>query len=283
MLPGGIAVVIVTHNSETVLDKCLDVLTRQHQDQQCQLLRILIVDSGSTDSTYVTSMAERYGVRYVLLERNVGYGSACNYGARSIPNADWFVFMNPDVRIAESAILKLTIVANSKSLTCVGPSLVDDSGNGRSWYGRAITPPWKSRTSGWWVEGGVIRCEAFSGALIAIQATTFWSVDGFDERFFLYCEEIDLHKRIVELGYSIGVLSDVEAVHFGAASSSNATNRWRSVERAVSHSKYMRKHYGPVAGWLAVLWNGLRMTLMDQYAPHRSSYLQFWRSLQNRR
>ncbi|RWX51963.1 Glycosyl transferase family 2, partial [Candidatus Electrothrix marina] len=80
-----LAVIIVTHNSQDVLPRCLDALSRQTIQAD-----IVLVDSGSKDVSYLDAYRMRSGIR-VILEENIGFSRANNRGCQALSQAAEFI------------------------------------------------------------------------------------------------------------------------------------------------------------------------------------------------
>ncbi|MCI5208414.1 MAG: glycosyltransferase, partial [Candidatus Electrothrix sp. ATG2] len=76
-----IAVIIVTHNSQDVLPRCIEAL-----EQQTKRLEIIIVDSGSKNVRYLDAYRKKYGIR-IILKENIGFSRANNIGYQAVSQA----------------------------------------------------------------------------------------------------------------------------------------------------------------------------------------------------
>ena len=141
-----IAVVLVTHNSQAVLARCLAALNKQ----TVQADAIIIVDSGSTDKNYLQSYQEQHGLR-VLFQENIGFSRANNLGWRAIhQQTDFVLFLNPDAFPAPDSFERaLAFLNKNPAVACVGgrlsgfaiatkqaSGLLDSTGVFRKWFGR---------------------------------------------------------------------------------------------------------------------------------------------------
>ena len=96
----------------------------------------------------------------------------------------------------------------------------------------------------------LIMTDWVSGAALAIRKNIFNKLNGFDEKFFLYFEDIDLCRRVSELGYYSAVLPNIKLIHYGGVSSSNLWNKKKEYYR--SQSYYFYKHQ-TIASWAMIL------------------------------
>ena len=94
-----IAVLIVTHNSERCLARCLARLSDQQEEVQC-----ILVDAGSSSTTYLDGLDTRPGTR-LLRTANIGFAAANNLGYRAIlEETECVVFLNPDAFLAPGTL-----------------------------------------------------------------------------------------------------------------------------------------------------------------------------------
>ena len=218
-----LSVIIVTHNSEQVLDRCVESLDRQ----SVAAARVIIVDSGSETTAYLDPYSKKKGFQ-VHLHDNIGFAAANNCGIRHIDeNESYLCFMNPDTFLEpdsfKSAIATLSVHRDVAILggRLKGFDLDDDCANGlldstgifRSWYGR-----WYDRGQGmrngdnFLIEETVpALCGAFMFCRMA--ALKEETPDIFDESFFMYKEDIDLCLRLKKKGWKLLYAPQVEAFH----------------------------------------------------------------------
>lgn len=245
-----IGVVIVNYNSGGLLERCISSVLAS---KLCDKNRIVVIDCGSTDSSEEKAIA--LGIK-VLRVGNIGYGAACNLGAKYLAT-EYLLFLNPDTEILEvdletlaefmeqgNALIAPLIVEQGKEIQSVYPffgpiydALVRDTGLNRFslWLHRDIPHNGPYRFAGW-----------ASGAAILVNKAAFLSIGGFDEGFFLYYEDVDLyHRFITKFGKQIYLPSFVIA-HVGGGSSSNL-NWSRTAIRYDSKLYYWQKHSGSMA------------------------------------
>jgi GT2 family glycosyltransferase len=82
------------------------------------------------------------------------------------------------------------------------------------------------------------------GACLLVRRSVLDQVGSFDERFFMYCEDVDLCHRIAQAGWRLFYLGDVEILHLGGSASANASSAFAVLMTCDSFSKFMRKYYG---------------------------------------
>ncbi|MCI5134853.1 MAG: glycosyltransferase family 2 protein [Candidatus Electrothrix sp. AW2] len=223
-----VAVVIVTHNSQDVLPRCVDALS-----QQTVPADIILVDAGSKDTAYLNAYLNKANIQ-VLLNDNIGFSRANNQGYQAVSQAvKYILFLNPDAFLTKNALRNtLHCIENDKRIGCVGGRLlgfdntsnrptgrIDSTGVLRKWYGC-----WYDRSQGE-KDTGQHRMQedvpALCGAfLFCRQALLTELAQGmsnknnvFDPDFFLYKEDIELCLRIRKLGWRLVYNPAIQVYH----------------------------------------------------------------------
>jgi GT2 family glycosyltransferase len=223
-----IAVIIVTHNSQDVLPRCLDALS-----QQTIQADIVLVDSGSKDVSYLDVYRTKSGIR-VIIGENIGFSRANNIGCQAVSQtAEFILFLNPDAFLTENALQKaLDFLKENEIIGCVGgrllgfdknsglpTNLLDSTGVFRKWYGC-----WYDRNQGEKDRGQYPIPEdvpALCGAFLFCRQAMLsqLSLDRgngtavFDPEFFLYKEDIELCLRIRKAGWRIVYHPGIQVYH----------------------------------------------------------------------
>lgn len=187
---------------------------------------VVLADNGSTDSVPQTAAAGRDDVVFLDTGGNIGYGGGMNAGARLVRSGalgevdeEFFLISNPDVTFTPGALDKLVECARrNPQAAAVGPRIVEPDGSyypsaraiptlttgiGHALFG-TIWPsnPWSrayrddadmsvEREAGW-----------LSGSCLLVRWDAFQQIGGFDERYFMYMEDVDLGDRFSRAGWS---------------------------------------------------------------------------------
>lgn len=217
--------IIVTHDSAEVLPLCLEALAAQTRPPD----RIVVVDSGSRDKSYLADLPHVAGLS-VLQHENIGFSRANNIGVGALPqrSTGMVVFLNPDTFLEADALAEATAsLAENHDVAVVGGRLsgydpatrqatgkIDSTGIFRKWYGR-----WYDRGQGESDRGQyqtAAPVPAVCGALMCcrLEALTVFADTGvFDEGFFLYKEDIELSLRLRKNGWKLLYQPLVRAFH----------------------------------------------------------------------
>jgi N-acetylglucosaminyl-diphospho-decaprenol L-rhamnosyltransferase len=255
-------IVVVTYKSGDVLEGFLDSV-----GDSPERASVTVVDSASGDRSAKT-IAKRRRARFIGLPDNRGYGAAANAGAAS-GAAPWIALCNPDIVFSPGAIEALVGAGeDSDDIGAVGPLIRDEKGEiypsarplpslgmgiGHATLGR-IWPrnPWTRRyRHGLDSEAGPVDVGWLSGSCLVVRRTAFEEVDGFDEGFFMFMEDVDLGRRLGEAGYRSRWIPDASVVHIGGHS-------WKSDPEPM-----IRAHHDSVSRYLSVAYPG------PLYAPFR--------------
>jgi len=258
------AAVIVTHNSQQVLPRCLDALERQ----TVPVDRVVVVDSGSSDTGYLKPYENSGSIR-VVKAGNRGFAAANNLGFEHVPaSCPFILFLNPDAFLEPECLSRAleTLRQNPEAGVVSGklfrfdvntgkPSArLDSTGIFRKWYGR-----WYDRGQGREDTGKYDRQEndvpAVCGALMfcrreALEEAALKKNVIFDPDFFLYKEDIELCLRLREKGWRLLYQPLCIAWH-GRGWKSRRRGMSRELRLMAARSEVMlyRKHPSPYIGW----------------------------------
>jgi GT2 family glycosyltransferase len=204
-IPPTVDVIVVTYNSAKTIDRCLASVQSQSSE-----LTVTIVDNHSDDTT-----ADHIDGPLIRNERNTGFAAAVNQAAQQ-GKGDYILMVNPDAELHEGAIDHLlTLAARFPEAGLYGGRAVDAHGrlDPTSCLAR---PTWWHATAfgtglsaisrldpdqlGGWQRDDIREVPALTGALLLVQRELWDRLGGFDERYFLYGEDVDLCLRATQLG-----------------------------------------------------------------------------------
>jgi N-acetylglucosaminyl-diphospho-decaprenol L-rhamnosyltransferase len=251
----ALTTIIVNYNTRPELLDCLASIDRYplHGDHE-----VIVVDNASTDGS-VAAIHERFpAVTVIEAGRNLGFGGANNVGIRAA-TGEMCLLLNSDTRVKPDALDRLTsALRHDAGLVAVGPRIVDGDGRPELSFGRMISP-WTEFTRklslrlyerGWgpavrWADRLTRRpCEPdwVTGACLLAWRHDLLAVGMFDERYFLYTEDVDLCAALRGLGRRIGFRPEAEIVHLRGRS---GCQRPEATERAYRQSqiRFYRKHH----------------------------------------
>jgi N-acetylglucosaminyl-diphospho-decaprenol L-rhamnosyltransferase len=229
--PGRVAAIVVEYHSGESLERCLDSLRDNQVDQ------IVVVDNGAHAASSTRSVALSSGVTLAVSGRNLGFGGGVNLGAASA-DAELLLICNPDIVLEPGALAYLRDrLASSERAGAVGPALLDEKGQvvqsarafptlQSSWQQAFLgllhpsgqrSRQYRSRNRSL-AAGGVV--DWVTGACILVRADAFHEIGGFDGRYFLYVEEVDLCWRLHAAGWEVLYEPRARVTHVGSVSTS---------------------------------------------------------------
>jgi GT2 family glycosyltransferase len=219
------SIIIVNHNAGDSLSDCIASVASQAAE-------VVLVDNASEPAglTPVVEMfSERSGFKVNRLSRNVGFSAGCNIGAKS-SNGELLLFLNPDCIATPTLVerLKEALEKHPNAAIAGGRLLGDDGGMQAGWR-RKEPDLWRAmvRASGLWrvfrrwdfhseaaiVGDELLETDAVSGACLMIRREVFEAVGGFDEGYFLHCEDLDLCAEVRWEGFAVLSCSDAVVFH----------------------------------------------------------------------
>ncbi|WP_082925946.1 glycosyltransferase family 2 protein [Halomonas sp. G11] len=260
-----IDIVIVNWNSGHQLKECVDSVIIHNNGEVSQ---IIVVDNGSTDDSANAIEALPY-VDVIRTGQNLGFGAACNLGAKT-GKSPYILFLNPDTLLeADSISVPLAYMErreNEKIGIC-GIQLVDEQGKVNhtcahyptlrrlvsSALGLDKLPSLKGSGVHMkdWDHLSSCAVDHVMGAFYLIRREVFEQVGGFDERFFVYLEDVDLSKVVKDNGWYCWYLKEAKAFHAGGGTSRQVKAN-RLFYSLRSRLLYAFKHFPRWQAWLLV-------------------------------
>ena len=264
-----ISVIIVSWNAKAFLMKCMESVSRQSLRASASL-EIIVVDNASADGSPEAVRQSYPEVRLIVNDENYGFAKANNRGIRA-STGDYLFLINSDVVVSESCFEKsIQHMDEHPEIGMLGPRIVGLDGKvQRSCMGypslwnslcRALAldslfP--RSRFFGshlltFWNHDETRPVEVINGCFWVLRRSAMEQVGLLDERFFIYAEDIDWCKRFNEGGWKVVFFADVEALHYGGASSANAPIRFH-IEMQRANYQYWTKHHSRVQSFAFLL------------------------------
>jgi hypothetical protein len=230
----GVTAVTVNYNAGPELRGLVESLSGQ-----AGLVKTLVVDNASADGSadFLTTFPAA-SVELIRNPENRGFAAACNQGAAAA-EGKYLLFINPDCRLPEGAVARLARLLDERpDVGMVGPLVLNADGSEQRGCRRMLpdarralvralkldAPDAQGRTAGFDLTGTPLppypaAVEAVSGACLLIRRDLFRQLGGWDEGYFLHCEDLDLSMR-VKLAHQIALfVPDVKVTHTGGASS----------------------------------------------------------------
>ena len=207
--------------------------------------------------------------KYTIFQNteNVGFGKGVNQAAKKA-QGQYLLVINPDTLCTKNSIfLMMTRMEKDKKIGVLGPQL--QKKNGEILHSLDSVPklpdslfvfsflnklfPNNPYSKKYWATGIdrnlEQKTETIGGACMLFRKTVFQKIDGFDERFFMYFEEIDICLRIKKAGYKIMYFPQSVIIHFVGKSTNN--KKWIQKTYEESRFKFFEKKYGTLIAFPA--------------------------------
>jgi len=261
-------IVIVNWNTRGYLRECLESIV-VNQTDEVTLERVTIVDNASSDGSADGLDGLVLPIEVVRNSSNVGFARACNQGAAA-STADYLLFLNPDTQVlagALSAVIGFMESEDAAAIGICGARVVDADGNpaiscarfptlrvmlGKVTGLHSVVPalfPGHHLTPAELTRSRVV--DQVIGAFYCVRSELFRELGGFDERYFLYFEEVDLALRARDRGARSYYLSAACIVH-AANVSSDQVHDLRIYHSLRSRLLFARRHW-PGWQWLVLV------------------------------
>jgi N-acetylglucosaminyl-diphospho-decaprenol L-rhamnosyltransferase len=272
----ALSILIVTYNSSGEIDAQLDNLREAAARERWQ---VIVVDNASSDGTADLVARQHPWVTLVRSPVNLGFAAGNNLAARHADGA-LLLLLNPDAHAQPETIARgAGQMLAHPDVGIAGGRLVGGDGSDQpsarmfpsvlnDWLalsGLSARYP-RSRLFGradrtWCDPAAAARVDWVPGAFALIRRDVFTRLGGFDERFFLYYEEVDLCRRTRAIGFEIRYWPALRVTHVGGVSARSVSRAsgeafsgagaQLSLWRMRSGLLYYRKHHGIAAAWLA--------------------------------
>ncbi|MEK7139584.1 MAG: glycosyltransferase family 2 protein [Patescibacteria group bacterium] len=259
-----LSIVILTYKSKGLLKQCLRHIERLRLRDQYE---VIVVDNDSRDGVEALVEEQFRNVRFIQSGANRGYGAGMNIGLRAATGR-YRLILNPDIAILSNELERmLGYLKQHPDVGILGPKLVNpDSSLQHTCYTfpNFLTPFYRRSFLGrlpggkqkleqylmsWWDHGSNREIDWLLGACLLVPSAAFEKVGLFDERFFMYFEDVDLCRRMWAQGYKVVYFADAEIVHYHQRISAETSWIFGFFNRVTrEHIKSWLKYFAKYAG-----------------------------------
>jgi len=247
------SVIVVTHQSAALIAGCLEAI----QMQLTTADELIVVDNGSIDGTPVI-VAQQFPRARLILQHNRGFAAGVNRGL-AVSHGKYVLLVNPDVLLESDTItLMVAWAERHPQAGVIGGQLINRFGRPQATWG--AMPNWRtevmhtaqlhrvlpggrytpySHLTSWQYQQRPV--DWVSGGLMLLRQAVVRHIGQFDERFFMYLEDVDFCARARRAGWQVWYLPTVQAVHAHGASWHGNKAAARAAEQA-SLLKFWHKH-----------------------------------------
>jgi len=252
----AVSVIIVSYNSRSVLEPCLDSLKRQSIFARTE---VIVVDNASHDGAADMVREKHPWVRLHAGRKNIGFSRAVNLGIRMALGRH-FLILNPDTVVREKSIEKLLdFMEATPDAGIVGPKLVFHDGNlqyscrrfynwrvlllRRTFFGKIFknSPAVAGHLMLDFDHESTRDVDWILGAAMMVRREAVESVGLMDERFFLYFEDVDWCYRMSQKGWKVYYYPDAVVIHDYARESAQSVLNRSFVAHLASLLRYYEK------------------------------------------
>ena len=231
-----VSVIIVNYNTCDLVKRCVDSVLKQ---QNCHF-EIIVVDNASQDNS--VKVLQDYGDKITLLpnHHNHGFGKANNQGF-NLSSGKAVFLLNPDAVLTDNLTLKKLHEYLQSHASCgiVGPVVMQNEKITQPQY---VYPGQNHLKKNLAPLPGDIAW--IIGASMFIRREVYEKIKGFDEDYFLYCEEADLCLRARRSGWTIEVAENIRVDHVGGASETKSSVREYWIRKQTGTITFYKKNYG---------------------------------------
>ena len=205
-----------------------------------------------SDNGIDNSIIDKFKNKLKIIEvnENIGFGRACNLGAKKV-EGEILCFLNPDTEIISENINDiLKELKNNKEIGVIGPKITEKNGKVQKWITGKELNLWRILKNNFgiiddekiWLSKEKRETAWVTGAVLFIKKNLFEKIDGFDERFFMYFEDVDLCKQVRMKKYKILFFPKFTVRHLGGGSAKN--RQIQKKEYYKSQDYYFQKWFG---------------------------------------
>jgi len=253
-----LSVIIVNYNVKHFLEQCLCSVRKAVNGLETE---IMVIDNKSSDSSIEYLEPKFPFVKFIRNKENLVFAKACNEGFR-LSMGKYILFLNPDTIIPEDCFQKsIGFLESHDDAGALGIRMIDGAGKFLKESKRSFPAPLTSLYKlfglarifphskifakyhlGNLDENKIHEVDVLAGAYMMVKREVLEKMNGFDETFFMYGEDVDLSYRIQKAGYKNYYFSDSSIIHFkGESTRKGSLNYVRMFYKAMS--VFVRKHY----------------------------------------
>lgn len=251
-----LSVIIVSYNSYDDIKKCIESMKTHFTNL---IYEIIVVNNFKNDNQIIKLQSQYENIVLLDNSQKNGFGAANNMGHK-YAKGEYVCFMNPDIIVLNNILPLIEILKQNKNIGMIGPLLKnEDLSLQRSCYQLPSPKNWFSynmylntlfpKTSFWgnypmfnFDYDNTAQVGWISGAYMLSPKHVIDEIKGFDENFFMYCEDTDICWSIIDAGYNIYFSNKSEAIHLGGTSA-GSKSEFCAKNMAISHRKLFEKKY----------------------------------------
>ena len=254
----ALSIIIVSYNVKSLLESCLHSVALAIKNLEAE---VIVVDNASSDNSITHLQPIFTQFSFIVNKVNEGFAKANNRGL-AIARGEFILFLNPDTIVPRDCFEECInfMKAHDRS-GALGVKMINGEGKFLKESKRGFPSPmvsfWKlTGITGMFPRSPVFskyylghldenmnhEVDVLSGAFMMVKKEVLQKIGGFDERFFMYAEDIDLSFRIKQAGYKNYYFSGTSIIHFKGASTKKDFKYVKQFYKAMS--QFVKKYYG---------------------------------------
>lgn len=283
-----LSILIVSYNTRALTLACLQSIYAETRKTPFQ---VIVLDNASADGSADEIEARFPDVRLIRVDSNLGFAKGNNLAAQSAEGT-YLLLLNPDTLVLDGAIDGIVDFAKSTPQAGIwgGRTLFGDGTLNPSscWQkltlwnlfcsaaGLSTVFPNSSRLNsgayGGWGRNTVRQVDIVTGCFFLIRREDWQRLGGFDERFFMYGEEVDFCLRAHKIGFRPLFTPDAKIIHYGGASETIRVNKLLRIwaAKALLVRTHFRRSQRGLALFLLLAWPATRAagySIASLFAP----------------
>ncbi|MDX1278104.1 glycosyltransferase family 2 protein [Oceanihabitans sediminis] len=269
-----LSIIILNYNVRYFLDLCLQSVENAIADIHAE---IIVVDNNSPDDSCEMVKTKHPNVTLIENKENAGFSKGNNIGVAQA-KGEYLCILNPDTVVAEDTFTKILAYAEKqKDLGAIGCRLVDGSGTflpeskrnipvvkvamqkmigyDKNYYNNLLQEKENGKT------------DILVGAFMFLKRQVYNEVNGFDEDYFMYGEDVDLSYKILKAGYSNYYFGETSIIHYKGESTLKDALYAERFYGAMQI--FYKKHFRSHMFFDAIVWMGLQLVKRLKKSPNK--------------
>ncbi len=289
-----ISIIIVNYNVKEYLSNLLHSIEKAKDRLN---IEIFVVDNASLDGSKELIPSKFPYIKYIYNQENLGFGKANNQAIK-LANGKYTLLINPDTLVSEDTLIKMYEHMEAKSEVAASGCKILNSDGSFAPESRRSIPTIRSAASkvlglssifpkskvfagyylGWLDENEQAYIPVLSGSFMFFRTGVLKELNGFDERFFMYGEDIDLCYRVTNFGYKISYYPETSIIHYKGESTKKGDLKYVKLFNKANY-QFFQKHFTSRYSWLfksliylAISFRGLTSFILTKSKKARLAF-----------
>ncbi len=271
-----LSVVILSYNVQHFLQLCLQSVEAALTTINAE---IIVIDNNSKDQSKVMVETHFPNVKWIQNTENVGFSKANNQAVQQA-KGNYLCILNPDTVVAENTFTKLLEFAETKTdLGIVGCQLIDGNGEFLPESKRNVPTPKVAlkkllgKSDMYYAnhleKHQIGKASIFVGAFMLLKKEVYLKVNGFDEQYFMYGEDIDLSYKIEKSGLTNYYYGNTTVIHFKGESTLKDNVYAKRFFGAMQI--FYKSHFKSNVFTNSIVWFAIQLAKLIQKPPKQKS------------